>query len=207
MDSFWDFFWFTISFFLLFAYLMVLFQIVGDLFRDHTVSGGMKAVWIICLIFFPFITMVVYLIARGHGMAERHLAAAQGMKARAGRVHPLRGGLGRVLGVRRDRAGRNPCSTRAPITQQEFDALKAKALAEEPPRPVTLAGRAGTSSSSGSTTNHGRSQPARRQPRVREGRAADVHDGAPWPARRRGARRRPRRSASTTWRGSQRLPT
>ena len=46
MDSFWDFFWFIISFFLLFAYLMVLFQIVGDLFRDHTVSGGMKAVWV-----------------------------------------------------------------------------------------------------------------------------------------------------------------
>ena len=47
MDSFWDFFWFTISFFLLFAYLMVLFQIVVDLFRDHTVSGGMKAVWVL----------------------------------------------------------------------------------------------------------------------------------------------------------------
>ena len=108
MDSFWDFFWFTISFFLLFAYLMVLFQIVGDLFRDHTVSGGMKAVWVLCLIFFPFITMVVYLIARGHGMAERHLAAAQGMKAQQDEYIRYRGGLGRVLGVRRDRAGQIP---------------------------------------------------------------------------------------------------
>ena len=41
----------------------------------------MKAVWVSCLIFFPFITMVVYLIARGQGMAERNMAAAQGMKA------------------------------------------------------------------------------------------------------------------------------
>ena len=46
MDSFWDFFWFIISFFLLMAYLMVLFQIVIDLFRDHNVGGGMKAVWV-----------------------------------------------------------------------------------------------------------------------------------------------------------------
>ena len=53
MDSFWDFFWFIISFFLLMAYLMVLFQIVTDLFRDKDVSGGMKALWVICLIFFP----------------------------------------------------------------------------------------------------------------------------------------------------------
>ena len=77
MDSFWDFFWFIIAFFLLMAYLMVLFQIVIDLFRDHTVGGGMKALWVVGLIFLPILTAVIYLIARGGGMAERAMAATQ----------------------------------------------------------------------------------------------------------------------------------
>ena len=77
MDSFWDFFWFIISFFLPMAYLMVLFQIVTDLFRDHTTSGGMKAVWIFFLIFLPVLTSLVYLVARGPGMTERNVAAVK----------------------------------------------------------------------------------------------------------------------------------
>ena len=117
MDSFWDFFWFTVSFFLLFAYLMVLFQVVGDLFRDHTVSGWGKAVWIICLIFFPFITLVVYLIARGQGMTERNIAAAQGLKQQQDEyIRSVAGGAKSLLDS-------------GAITQAEFDALKAKALA------------------------------------------------------------------------------
>ena len=77
MDSFWDFLWLVIISFLFFAYLMILFQIISDLFRDHSVSGGLKAVWMVCLIFFPVVTAVVYLIARGGGMAERHMQSAQ----------------------------------------------------------------------------------------------------------------------------------
>jgi len=107
---------------------MVLFQIVGDLFRDHTVSGGMKAVWILCLIFFPFITMVVYLIARGHGMAERHLAAAQGMKAQQDEyIRSVAGSGGSSASDEIARA--KSLLDSGAITQQEFDALKAKALA------------------------------------------------------------------------------
>jgi hypothetical protein len=55
------------------AWLMVLFTIVGDLFRDHDLSGWSKAVWVVVLIFVPFLGMLVYLIARGHGMRERAL--------------------------------------------------------------------------------------------------------------------------------------
>src|SRR6476660_1461363 len=69
--SFWDIVWFMIIFFAFATYLMVLFSIVGDLFRDPSVSGGMKAVWVVCLVFFTFITAVVYLIVRGRGMNER----------------------------------------------------------------------------------------------------------------------------------------
>ena len=66
------FFWF----FVFFAYLMVLFSIIGDLFRDDSVNGWLKAVWIIFLIFVPFLTALVYLIARGRGMAERSMKEA-----------------------------------------------------------------------------------------------------------------------------------
>lgn len=59
--------------FLFVAWILVLFTIVGDLFRDHQLSGWWKAVWIFFLIFVPFLTALVYLIARGHGMRERSI--------------------------------------------------------------------------------------------------------------------------------------
>lgn len=71
MDSFWDFIWLFFWGFAFVAYLMALFSIITDLFRDKDLGGWWKALWIACLVFFPFITALVYLIARGSGMAER----------------------------------------------------------------------------------------------------------------------------------------
>ena len=56
------------------AWLMVLFTVITDLFRDHGMSGWAKAAWIVFLIFVPFLGTLVYLIARGSGMRERALA-------------------------------------------------------------------------------------------------------------------------------------
>ena len=53
------------------AWLMVLFTIVGDLFRDHDISGWSKAIWVVFLIFVPFLGSLIYLIVRGQGMRER----------------------------------------------------------------------------------------------------------------------------------------
>ena len=64
----------VLEIFLFAAWLMVLFTIISDLFRDHGLSGWGKALWIIFLIFLPFLGALVYLIARGHGMRERALA-------------------------------------------------------------------------------------------------------------------------------------
>ncbi|HKH44434.1 MAG TPA: SHOCT domain-containing protein [Thermoanaerobaculia bacterium] len=60
--------------FLFAAWLMILFVIIGDLFRDHGLSGWGKAAWTVFLIFVPFLAALVYLIARGDGMRERALA-------------------------------------------------------------------------------------------------------------------------------------
>ena len=81
MDSFAQWFWLLIWWFLFFAYLVILFQIIGDLFRDRALSGWWKAVWIIFLIAAPFLTALIYIIARGKGMAERQVEAVQQAKS------------------------------------------------------------------------------------------------------------------------------
>src|SRR5262245_13715013 len=63
--------------FLFAAWLMILFVIIGDLFRDHQMSGWAKAAWVIFLIFVPFLGALIYLIVRGDGMRQRALAAQQ----------------------------------------------------------------------------------------------------------------------------------
>jgi hypothetical protein len=127
VDSFWDFFWFIISFFLLMAYLVVLFQILTDLFRDRSTSGVMKAVWVFFLIILPLITSLVYLITRGQGMAERNLAAVK--QAQASQEEYIRsvsgGGASPADEIHRAKA----LLDSGAISQAEFDALKAKALA------------------------------------------------------------------------------
>lgn len=127
MDSFWDFFWFTVSFFLLMAYLVVLFQILTDLFRDKGVSGAMKAVWVFCLIFFPIITSLVYLIVRGQGMAERNVAAVQAAQADTeAYIRSVSSGNGSPAD---EIARAKGLLDAGAISQAEFDALKARALA------------------------------------------------------------------------------
>ena len=125
MDSFWSWFWLLIWWFLFFAYLVILFQILTDLFRDRTVSGWGKAVWVVGLVFLPFLTALIYVIARGNGMAERQQAVVQ--KARADTDRYVR-----------DVAGASPAShiteakallDQGVITPEEFAQLKAKALA------------------------------------------------------------------------------
>ncbi len=76
-NSFGDVFWWFFWIFAFTAYLFVLFAIIADLFRDSTLNGWGKAAWIILLIFVPFLTALVYLIARGKGMAERQGARHQ----------------------------------------------------------------------------------------------------------------------------------
>jgi len=66
-----------IYFFFLFMFIWLFIVVVADLFRDHTLSGGWKAVWVIALIVFPLISVLVYLIVRGPGMNERSAKAAE----------------------------------------------------------------------------------------------------------------------------------
>jgi hypothetical protein len=80
-NSIWDVIWFFFWIYVFFAYLMVLFSIIGDIFRDRSLHGAVKAIWILFLIFLPILTALVYLIARGRGMAERGAYSAAANRA------------------------------------------------------------------------------------------------------------------------------
>ena len=129
----WDFLWSlpydlavpAIVVFAFIPYLLILFNIIVNLFwRDDKTSGWVKAIWVIFLIVFPYLTALVYLIARGEGMAIRARESAAAAKRETDAYI-------------REVAGRSPAQeiTHAKelldagtITQAEFDALKAKAL-------------------------------------------------------------------------------
>jgi SNF family Na+-dependent transporter len=124
--SFWDIIWFIIVSFAFVAYLMVMFNIITDLFRDRDVSGWVKALWVICLFIFPFLTALVYLITRGRGMAERQSAAVGSMKAAQDEyIKSVAGSSSPADQI----AQAQQLLTAGTITQAEFDTLKAKALA------------------------------------------------------------------------------
>ncbi len=123
-DSFWDFIWYTIVIFAFVAYLIVLWHIIADLFRDKASSGWAKAAWVIFLVVFPYITAIVYLLAKGKGMAERQREAyAEAKQASDDYIKTVAGTspsqqISEAKGLLDSGA----------ITQAEFDALKAKAL-------------------------------------------------------------------------------
>ena len=65
----------VVEIFFFVIWIWILFTIITDLFRDHELSGWWKAVWVFFLIFVPFVTALIYLIARGSGMRERTIKA------------------------------------------------------------------------------------------------------------------------------------
>lgn len=127
-DSLWDVIWFFLAIFLWVAFFMVLFMVIGDLFRDRSMSGGGKAVWAIVLIFLPFLGTFIYLIARGSGMSERAVASAKHDQelamSYAQSVVASSGGAGTADQIEKAKS----LLDSGAITQDEFNALKAKAL-------------------------------------------------------------------------------
>lgn len=75
--SIWDVFVSMFWFMLLFAWIMLLFHIIADIFRDRELSGFAKAMWCLFLIFIPWVGALVYLIVRGNSMTQRSVEAAK----------------------------------------------------------------------------------------------------------------------------------
>jgi hypothetical protein len=62
------------------VWIWILITILSDLFRDHEISGWAKAAWVLFLVFIPFLTALIYLIARGEGMRDRTIKAQDDAK-------------------------------------------------------------------------------------------------------------------------------
>jgi hypothetical protein len=117
--------WSLLTIFFMVVYFMMLFSVVVDLFRDHETSGWAKAIWLILLLVFPLITLLVYVVVRGDGMARRSAAQAKAADSQ-------------FQDYVRDAAGSSPADQIAraktlvdegTLTPQEFESLKRKVLA------------------------------------------------------------------------------
>lgn len=65
----------TLQVFVFVAWIWILITILNDLFRDHEMSGGAKAAWVVFLVLVPFLASLIYLIVRGGGMRDRTVKA------------------------------------------------------------------------------------------------------------------------------------
>ena len=124
LSNIWDFIWMFFTIFVFFAWLMVLFSIISDLFRDRALSGWAKAVWLVALIFVPVLTALIYLIARGSGMAER--TAERAHETRCETDDYIRQVTGTTVAGEISEAKQLLDS--GVITPDEFEILKASAL-------------------------------------------------------------------------------
>jgi len=124
--SFWDLIWWFLWAFVFIAYLFALFAVISDMFRDHKLNGWWKALWIIFLIFVPFLTLLVYLIARGPGMAQR--SAKQAQQAQEATDAYIRQAAGGAKSPTEEIAHAKQLLDSGAITQDDFEKLKAKAL-------------------------------------------------------------------------------
>jgi ABC-type Fe3+ transport system permease subunit len=113
-------------FFMWILWFWLLFTVFGDLFRRHDVSGWAKAGWTVFVIILPFLGVFIYLIAEGKGMAERNVKQAQQAQSQMDSYVRSVASSGSAT---ENIAKAKELLDSGAITQAEFEALKAKALA------------------------------------------------------------------------------
>ena len=114
-------------FFVWIIWLFLLFRVVIDVYRSDDLGGFSKALWLLFVIFLPYLGVFVYLIARGHKMTERDIAQAQAQKASMDEyVRTVAGSSGGVAAELEKLAS---LKDQGVLTQAEFDQQKAQLLA------------------------------------------------------------------------------
>ena len=121
-----DVMWSMLVFFLWIAWFMLLFHVFGDIFRRRDASGGTKTLWIIFVILLPFLGVFVYLIANSDDMAKRNMEQVAAAQAQTDEyVRSVAGSSGPAAEIEKAKG----LLESGAISQQEYDAIKAKALA------------------------------------------------------------------------------
>ena len=122
-------FWSMLWFFLWIIWIMLLFRVIGDIFRSHDLGGFAKVLWLLLVIVVPFFGIFVYMIARGRTMAQHDMDAAQArddqMKAYVQQVTASSGSTGSADELTK-LAELNKSGV---LTDAEFAQQKAKILA------------------------------------------------------------------------------
>ena len=122
----WDFFVWFFWLYIAIACIAIFIRVIIDVFRDPTLNGWMKALWVLFLVFFPFLAAFIYLIARGNSMAQRSMAGSR--QAQAETADYIRSVAGSNTAASEISSGKQLLDSGA-ITPAEFESLKAKALA------------------------------------------------------------------------------
>jgi hypothetical protein len=121
-----DVLWTLLIFFAWVIWFWLLITIFADIFRRHDIGGGKKALWVIFVIITPFIGVLIYMIVESKGMADRQAQAAQTAKSQTDDYI-------KTVAAEADAPGQIAQAKQlldsGAINQQEFDALKQKALA------------------------------------------------------------------------------
>jgi hypothetical protein len=119
-----DVLWSMIIFFTWVVWIWIMIVLLTDIFRRRDIGGWHKALWVVFLIILPFLGALVYLIANHDGMAQRNVKEAEGQKAEFDEyVRSVAGGSAAEIEKAKQLLDSGA------ITQEEFDALKSKALA------------------------------------------------------------------------------
>ena len=118
--------WSMLVFFVWVAWFMLLFRIIGDIFRRRDIGGGAKTLWLIFTLFLPFLGVFVYLISQSDEMAKRDLERAQAAQAQFNDYVQQAAGSG---GASAEIDKAKQLLDSGAINESEFAALKAKALA------------------------------------------------------------------------------
>jgi energy-coupling factor transporter transmembrane protein EcfT len=117
---------YTLWIMIMIAFIILVIRIIVDIFRDEALSGFGKVGWLLLIALLPALGAIIYLVARGQGMANRDLADAK--RVREAQVAYTQGLMGEAGAAGEIKAAKELLDGGA-ITQEEFDALKAKALA------------------------------------------------------------------------------
>jgi len=120
-----DVLWTILIIFLWVMFFWILIVVLGDIFRRHDISGWSKALWVLFVVFLPFLGILIYLGVNGSGMAERQQKDVQAAQQQTDQYIRTVAGGGPAAEIEKAKA----LLDSGAISQDEFNALKQKALA------------------------------------------------------------------------------
>jgi Short C-terminal domain/Phospholipase_D-nuclease N-terminal len=120
-----DVLWTMVIFFLWIIWFMLLFKVIGDIFRRHDLNGVGKTLWILFVILLPFLGIFIYLITQGEKMGHRDVKQMQAAQGEFDEYVKSVAGSGGAAAEIEKAKGLLDAGT---ITQQEYEAIKAKVL-------------------------------------------------------------------------------